>query len=142
MNYLKNLALLVFTVFSTTFLIAQNKYSDQLVAEFLGSSKYENSLTNNPGLIEYLKIKSTQGYSIETVSPEKIIGIEPLPTVFYMKNKISASQFATDVLTLNFNFLKYSFPTIEKGVFLLNPENNTVIVIYSNQQINSKMRNN
>jgi hypothetical protein len=142
MKHLTSWTLLLFAIFSTTFLVAQNKSADQLVEDFLGSPRYENSLANNPGMIDYLKIKSKEGYHIDTIPSEKITSYESLPPVFYMKNEISVNQFITDVNSPDFNFLKYSFPTIDKGKYVLNTNDNTIITIHSNQYINRKIRRN
>jgi hypothetical protein len=141
MKYLIQLILLIFSFSSTTFLFAQNKSTDQLVEEFLGTSKYENCIIDNPGLIEYLKIKSTEGYEIETVSKEKFSSYKELPKVLYLKKEISANQFSKATKSPDFNFLNYSFPTIEEGAFRLSKNERSVIVIYSSQNINRKVRN-
>lgn len=141
MKHYKKWLLLFAAVLFSTFIVAQNRTADQLVEEFLGSSRYESNLVNNPGLIEYLKVKSTQGYSIDTVSQEKFNSFEALPLILYNKNEISGSQFTKDIQSPDFNFLKYSFPTVDGGGYRLSSENNTVIIIYSNDNINFKTRN-
>ena len=140
MNVLNNWILIVFTVITSTSLFAQNKSTDQLVEDFLGTTEYESSLKNNPGLIKYLKVKSLEGYAIETIPSEKAIQLEFLPLIHYRGKKISANQFETDLKSPDFNFLLYNFPTIEKGAYRLSKGNTAIIIIYSNEQINRKMR--
>lgn len=140
MNALNNWILIVFTVLTSTFLFSQNKSTDQLVEDFLGTAAYESSLKDNPGLIKYLKVKSLEGYAIETIPNEKAIHLEFLPLIHYNGEEITANQFENDLKSPNFNFLMYNFPTIEMGAYRLSKENNTIIIIYSNEQINRKMR--
>jgi hypothetical protein len=140
MKHLTNWSLLLFAIFSTTFLIAQNKTTDQLVEEFLGSTNYKTNVSNNPGLIEYLKVKSSEGYIIDTVPQQKMASYKEFPQVFYMKKEISASQFAEDIQSEDFNFLKYSFQSAGGGDYILDKNQNIVISIRSDQYINRKIR--
>lgn len=131
----------MFAIFSSTLLIAQNKSSEEFVEDFLGTSKYQSNLSSNPGLIKFLMIKSTQGYKINEVPEDKFNSYPALPIVFYLKNEITANQFALDAMSPDFNFLLYSFPNVEKGAFRLNANDNTIIIIQSNEYINNKVRN-
>ncbi|PWH86466.1 hypothetical protein [Brumimicrobium oceani] len=140
MNNLKKCISILFIVFIPTLVFSQNNTPDQLVEEFLGKTEYESSLKSNPGLIKHLKVKSQQGYSIRTVPSEKVAQLDLLPLVHYKGKAISANQFASDLQSKDFNFLMYNFPTIEKGAFRINKESNQIIIIYSNEQINRKMR--
>nr|WP_299203459.1 hypothetical protein [uncultured Brumimicrobium sp.] len=141
MKQITTCALLLFTFFISIQLNAQSPSADQLVKEFLGDQKYQSSISDNPGLIEYLKIKSTEGYKIDTVAIVKFNQLPVLPQILYMKNEITPSEFATAAKADDFNFLLYSFPGIEKGVFRLDASDNTIIVIQSNEYINKQVRN-
>lgn len=141
MKHFTQSILLLFAVFVYTFSVAQNKSDDQFVEDFLGSSKYQSYLIDNPGLIEYLKIKSVEGYKIKTVEKHKFPSYKELPKVLYLKEEISTNEFFKDLQKPDFNFLNYSFAGSEEGAFRLSSIDKTIIIIYSNEYVNSKLRN-
>jgi hypothetical protein len=141
MKYFTHSILLLLAIFVSTFSVAQNKSVDQFVEDFLGPSRYQSYLIDNPGLIEYLKIKSVEGYKIKTVEEHKFLSYKELPKVLFEKEEISTNEFLRDLQKPDFNFLNYYFPGTEEGAFRLSSVDKTIIIIYSNEYVNSKLRN-
>ncbi|RFC53656.1 hypothetical protein [Brumimicrobium aurantiacum] len=106
------------------------------VEEYLGKEKFELFQTSNPGLIQFLKKKSTHGFLIEDVSETKSNVLPKLGKVLYQEKEISLEAFYEATKSNDFNFLQYSFPDIDNGTFLLSKSENRMITIYSDRIIN------
>tara|TARA_B100000508_G_scaffold114604_1_gene93458 strand:- start:5425 stop:5847 length:423 start_codon:yes stop_codon:yes gene_type:complete len=113
------------------------------VEDFLGTQRFNELQNSNSDLIDYLTVKSEEGYSVNQSVEEKKSSYVQIEKVYYQKQQITIDQFVQNLQDESFNFLNYTFPDHDSNVtthYLLG-DTNILFTVYSNAALNKKVAN-
>ncbi|MBK7127759.1 MAG: hypothetical protein IPM74_15045 [Crocinitomicaceae bacterium] len=141
MKFLQSLIL----VFAVSVCFSQAGSPNSRVVDFLGSEKYQETLSSNPGLIKYLEAKLQFGFELTDKINEKSTGLKTLADIPYSEFSkdgiLSSVDFVNSFLAGSLNVLHIQLPADPNADnYYVIGSTGYILVVKSNSYINSQIK--